>query len=52
MTVAELIEKLKTLPQDYIVVFESGDGFGSAYTAYVDDVVAHDKNQQVELIEI
>lgn len=52
MTVAELIEKLKTLPQDYIVVFESGDAYGSAYTAYVDEAVVHDKKRQVELREI
>ena len=28
MTVGELIEKLKSLPEDYQVVFESGDAYG------------------------
>lgn len=52
MTVAELIEKLKELPQDYQVVYESGDLYGSAYLAYVDDIVVNNTHKQIELIEI
>lgn len=52
MTVKELIEKLKSYPQDYEVTFESGDAYGSAYDAYVDDIIINDKMKQVELIEL
>lgn len=52
MTVKELIEKLKKCPQDYEVTFESGDAYGSAYDAYVDDININKKTQQVELIEL
>lgn len=52
MTVSELIEKLKELPQDYQVVFESGDAYGSAYQAYVDSVVINNKDKQIELVEV
>lgn len=52
MTVAELIKKLEVVPQDYHVIFESGDAYGSAYNAYVDDIVVHDKDNQIELIEL
>lgn len=52
MTVKELIEKLKKYPQDYEVVFESGDGYGSAYTAYVDCINIDNKNKQIELVEV
>ena len=53
MTVEELIEKLKTLPKDYQVIFESGDGYGSAYYAYADDVeVNHNFIKTVEIKEI
>lgn len=51
MTVAELIEKLKEMPQDYQVVFESGDLYGSAYWAYCDEVNINNKDKQVELTE-
>ena len=51
MTVKELIEKLKMLPEDYEVIFESGDAYGSAYYAYVSDVVIKDKDSVVELKE-
>lgn len=50
MIVKELIEKLKNVPQDYEVTFESGDAYGSAFTAYVDDVDVQDKYKQIELI--
>lgn len=49
MTVKELIEKLKNVPQDYEVTFESGC-LGSAFTAYVDDVEVQDKYERIELI--
>lgn len=53
MTVAELIEKLKEMPQDYQVVFESGDLWcGSAYWAYCDDINVNNKDKQIELIEL
>ena len=52
MTVAELIEKLKTMPQDYQVVFECGDAYGSAYWAYCDDINVNNKDKQIELIEL
>ena len=49
MTVGELIEKLKSLPKDYQVIFESGDAYGSAYYEYVDDIEVKDKVKEVEL---
>jgi hypothetical protein len=52
MTVNELIEKLKSCPQGYEVIFESGDAYGSAYDAYVDDININDKKEQVELKEL
>lgn len=52
MSVGELIEKLKVLPKDYQVVFESGDAYGSAYYAYVDEVEVKHKDKEVELKEI
>ena len=52
MTVAELIENLKELPQDYQVVFESGDLYGSAYWAYCDDININNIDKQIELIEL
>lgn len=51
MTVAELIEILQTLPQDYEVVSESGDAYGSGYLAWVDEAIVNDKNKVVILIE-
>lgn len=52
MIVSELIEKLKEMPQDYRVVFESGDGdaYGGAYQACVDNVVVNNKDKQIELV--
>ena len=52
MTVKELIEKLKSCPQDYEVTFESGDAYGSAYDAYVDDINVNKNKEQVKLIEL
>ena len=52
MTVEELIEKLKTIPKDYHVVFESADGYGSAYCAYADDIEVNHKTGTVEIKEI
>lgn len=52
MTVSELIEKLKSLPKDYQVVFESGDTYGSAYYAYVDEIEVKDKDKEIELKEL
>lgn len=52
MTVAELINELEKMPQDYQVVFESGDLYGSAYLAYVDSVVVNNKDKQIELVEV
>jgi hypothetical protein len=51
MTVKELIEKLKALPEDYQVMYESGDAFGSAYYAYVDEIKVKNKTKEVELCE-
>ena len=51
MTVKELIEKLKTLPKDYQVIFESGDAYGSAYYAYPEDITVDHKNETIELKE-
>ena len=51
MTVKELIEKLKKCPQDYEVTFESGDAYGTVYTAYVDCINIDNKNEQIELVE-
>lgn len=39
------------MPEDYEVIFESGDAYGSAYYAYVSDVVAKGKDNVVELKE-
>lgn len=52
MTVKELIEKLKYCPKDYQVVFESGDAYGSAYDAYVSDIIVNNKKEQVALVEL
>ena len=52
MKVEELIEKLKTIPKDYQVIFESGDGYGSAYYAYADDIEVNHKTGTVEIKEI
>lgn len=51
MIVAELIEKLQNCPQDYEVVSESGDGYGSGYLAWVDEVIVNDKDKEVILKE-
>lgn len=51
MTVAGLIEILQTLPQDYEVVSESGDAYGSGRLAWVDEAIVNDKNKVVILIE-
>ena len=51
MTVAELIKVLQTLPQDYEVVSESGDAYGSGYLAWVDEAVVNDKDKEVILKE-
>ena len=52
MTVAELIEELKSLPGYYHVVFESGDAYGSAYYASVGDIEVNHKYEEVELKEL
>ena len=52
MTVKELITLLESLPEDYHVIFESGDAYGSAYYAYVDDIKVNHKNKEVELKEL
>lgn len=52
MTVKELIEKLKALPEDYEVIYESGDAYGSAYYAYVDEIEVKDKTKEVKLCEL
>ena len=52
MTIAELIEKLKTLPKDYQIIFESGGGYGSAYYAYADDIEVNHNTKTVEIKEI
>ena len=51
MTVKELIDILQTLPQDYEMTYESGDAYGSAYLAWVDDVEVKDKDKVVILKE-
>ena len=52
MSVKELIEILENISQDYEVVFESGDAYGSAYVAYVSEVKVNEKLGCVELIEL
>jgi hypothetical protein len=52
MSVKELIKILENMPQDYEVVFESGDAYGSAYTAYVDEVNVNKKMEYIELSEL
>lgn len=52
MTVKELIALLESLPEDYQVIFESGDAHGSAYYAYVDEVEVKHKDKEVELKEL
>ena len=52
MTVAELIKVLQTLPQDYEAVSESADANGSAYLAWVDEVIVNDENKVVILTEL
>ena len=52
MTVAELIEILQTLPQDNEVASESGDAYGSAYLAWVDEAIVNNKNGVVILTEL
>ena len=49
MTVGELIRELELLPENYQVVFESGDGYGSAYYVYVNEAIANGKTKEVEL---
>ena len=51
MLVKELIDILKTMPQDYEVVFESGDLYGSGYLAYADNVDVNHKDKEVEIKE-
>ena len=51
MTVKELIKLLQTLPQDYEVVSESGDAYGSGYLAWVDEAIVNDKDKKVILKE-
>lgn len=51
MTVKELIEILQKLPQDYEMTSESGDAYGSAYLACVDDVEVNEKDKVVILKE-
>jgi hypothetical protein len=52
MTVKELITLLESHPEDYQVVFESGDAYGSAYNAYVDGIIVNHKTKEVELYEL
>ena len=52
MTIKELIEKLVVLPEDYEVIYESGDAYGSAYYAYVDEIIVKHKTKEVELCEL
>ena len=52
MTVKELITLLESYPEDYQVVFESGDAYGSAYNAYVDEIKVNHKDKEVELKEL
>lgn len=49
MTVKELIEKLEELPENYEIIYESGDAYGSAYYAYVDEIIVKHKTKEVEL---
>lgn len=49
MNVKELITLLESLPEDYEVIFESGDAYGSAYYAYVDDIEIKHKDKLIEL---
>lgn len=51
MSVKELIDRLKKCPQNYQVVFESGDVYGSSSTSYVDSIYIDNKKEQVELVE-
>lgn len=51
MIVEELIKILQTLPQDYEVVSESGDAYGSGYLAWVDEANVNDKDKLVILKE-
>jgi hypothetical protein len=51
MTVKELIEKLKALPEDYQVMYETGDYFGSTYYAYVDEISVKHHTKEVKLSE-
>ena len=51
MIVEELIEILKTMPKDYVVTFESGDGYGYGYLAYADEVKIDHKNKQIVIDE-
>ena len=52
MTVSELIDKLECIPGDFLITFESGDGYGSAYTACPDDIRVDIKRKEVELVEL
>lgn len=49
MTVAELIEKLKTLPQDYEVMFDDTDNYRGIYL--IRRVVRNDVLKIIELKE-
>lgn len=51
MTVKQLVEKLKEFPEDYEVIYESGDLHSNAYYAYVECIVANHKTREVELCE-
>lgn len=49
MTVAELIELLKTLPQNYIVMFDGSENYGDVYN--IKGAVLDNTNKIVELYE-
>lgn len=51
MTVSELIDKLECIPGDFLITFELGDAYGSAYIACPDDIKVDIKRKEVELVE-
>lgn len=50
MTVRELIEELKTLPENYEVICECVDSY--SYYVYIDGAVVNHDTEQVELYEL
>lgn len=52
MIVAELIEILQDLPQDYVITFEYGDIYSDGYLAYANNIEVNHEVKEVKIEEI